>query len=142
MALDRSKVMAGPFNLYLYDDATEPSVIHSVEGLKKDSASFSTETKVVTEELEDSSEMVEVTGRKVSLEVTYSELDQAVFDAIEGNVGAVEVEFPARSKKIVIDAPDICYASVDGFKTKITVTKGIAFGVDDVDAGFTISAIS
>jgi hypothetical protein len=127
MSLDKTKVLSGPFNLSLVDDANVE--VYGVTGLKKDSVSFGIESKTWNDELEDDSEDMGIGGRKVTVEITHSELDPADLDSIEDStISKALISFPGKNKTITVQSPDLIYASVDNLKTKITIVKTAPIG--------------
>lgn len=121
MAIDKTKVLGGPFNI-TFQDASAVDLL-TVTGIKnKDNISFVAEP--VVEELEDGSD--DLYGYNVTMEMTYSEVDTGVLNAVKNAAKAI-ITFTAKGKT-VSNATDFLtvYPGVDGWKTKITCKTYVA----------------
>ncbi|QDP50128.1 MAG: hypothetical protein Unbinned4311contig1001_18 [Prokaryotic dsDNA virus sp.] len=109
----------------------------SYSNINVDAMSLSVETSTGSAELEDGQSLSFCTGRKLTCEITISELVLADIDAIDKSTGSVTIAFD-NGKTITIASPELVYCSVDGGKTKVSVMKSIHSG-GDISSLFTIS---
>ncbi len=119
MALTASNlVWYGPFTITF---KTAAASTKSYSGLNGDSISFGVETKVGNVVFEDGSEKNFVEGRKLTCELTFSELVTADLDSIEG-CDNFTVAFD-NGKTVTVGTTCEFFASVDGGKSKVTAIK-------------------
>jgi hypothetical protein len=132
--VDKTKVMNGPFSVDFLDGAGESVLTTPITGRLKDAISLSTEN--LSEDLEDGSR--DVYAKKLTCDITLSELDTAREDEIEdSSVASMEVSFTAKGRKLVVDTPNTITTSLDGLKTKISIEKvdysgGRPYSVTDI----------
>jgi len=126
MGLTAAKTYYGPINLTIKDN---PSTNFTRSGLKDDSLKFSIESKEGNQELEDGKEAFWLNGRKLKVEITFTEMDPT---ATTGDLAKIEdsgndlVEIYVRekAKTISISSPDKIFTHIDeNFRTRIVIYK-------------------
>lgn len=124
MALTYSKIPF--FGAYTVDFKTAGSETKSYSNLNQESATMTVETAIGTTTFADGSSKDFIQGRKLTCEFTFDELEEADLDTIEGTDNLL-ITFD-NSKTITVGDTDTYHisTSVDGGKSKVTVTKSVA----------------
>lgn len=119
----------GPFTLTLHDFAAGTQV-HS--GLKRDAVVISEENVEARFEFEDGSAADCEEGRRVTIELTISDVTIADMDTAEGLNGPVEILFTKQQKELTFAGsaaqPNHVFASLEDGKVKLKITANWPLG--------------
>lgn len=124
MALTFSKIPF--FGAFSIDFKTGNSSTTAISNLNQESLSMGVETNVGEATFADGTSKSFIQGRKLTIQLTIDELEEADLATIEGTDN-VTITFD-NSKVIAVATSDnySCITSVDGGKSVITITKSVA----------------
>lgn len=123
MGLTDANVLYGPFNLSLKN--VTPTEVYGRTGLRHDVIKFKVETKEGSQEIEDGREVFWNNGRRLAIEIIFSEMNTTDLASIESSaIVTAEIYIREKAKTITISNPDKIFAHVDeNYKTRIVIYK-------------------
>lgn len=128
MALDKTKVLNGPFTATLSKTGTPDTDYVTYTGLSYDKLSISAARKEDSQEIEDGSTDTWDGGADITIDLTVSEWDPTKLEALEDHAGDIDkcvFAFANKGRKLTLSNPDKVSVSIDGLKLKVQIKKSI-----------------